>query len=153
MTLKDKKPGDHVILRLKNQESPMIIDWMNAQSNLSDAIRYLIEEEIKAHDVRDLQEYIPAKRKPLQNHEKKHTVEENEQAQESVEPVSEAQPAWEAAASEDVAEKFAESDEMKSTEAEVQETDHLQEKMKESQKQGEHEEDLSEELVDHWMNI
>lgn len=153
MTLKDKKPGDHVILRLKNQESPMIIDWMNRQSNLSDAIRYLIEEEIKAHDVRDLQEYIPAKRKPLQNHEKKHTVEENEQAQKSVEFEIEAEPARESAASEDVEERFAEGDEMHSTEGEKQETDHLQGKMKESQKQVEHEEDLSDELVDHWMNI
>ncbi|HET7615917.1 MAG TPA: hypothetical protein VFK27_03080, partial [Bacillales bacterium] len=65
MAMKAKKPGDHIILRLKNNESPLIIDWMNHQSNLSDAIRFLIEEEIKANAVRDLQEYIPAKRKPL----------------------------------------------------------------------------------------
>lgn len=63
--MKEKKPGDHIILRLKNNESPVIIDWMNRQSNLSDAIRYLIEEEIKAHDLRNLQESIPAKRKPI----------------------------------------------------------------------------------------
>lgn len=66
MAMKQKKPGDHIILRLKNTESPLILEWINRQSNLSDAIRYLIEEEIKAHAVRDLQEHIPAKRKPLQ---------------------------------------------------------------------------------------
>lgn len=67
MAMKEKKPGDHIILRLKNNESPLIIDWINHQSNLSDAIRFLIEEEIKAHSIRDLQEYIPAKRKPLES--------------------------------------------------------------------------------------
>ena len=66
MAMKEKKPGDHIILRLKNTESPLILEWINSQSNLSDSIRYLVEEEIKAHSVRDLQEYIPAKRKPLE---------------------------------------------------------------------------------------
>jgi hypothetical protein len=66
MAMKEKKPGDHIILRLKNTESPLILKWINNQSNLSDSIRYLVEEEIKAHSVRDLQEYIPAKRKPLE---------------------------------------------------------------------------------------
>lgn len=64
--MKEKKPGDHIILRLKNTESPLILEWINSQSNLSDSIRYLVEEEIKAHSVRDLQEHIPAKRKPLE---------------------------------------------------------------------------------------
>lgn len=63
--MKEKKPGDHIILRLKNTESPVILDWINRQSNLSDAIRYLIEEEIRDHNLRDLQEAIPAKRKPV----------------------------------------------------------------------------------------
>lgn len=63
--MKEKKQGDHIILRLKNNESAIILDWINRQSNLSDAIRYLIEEEIKANQIRDLQEHIPAKRQAL----------------------------------------------------------------------------------------
>lgn len=146
MGLKDKKPGDHVILRLKNAESPVIIDWMNHQSNLSDAIRYLIEEEIKTHEIRDLQEYIPAKRKPLQIPEKKHTVEENRQVQE--EEITAAKNP------DNELEKPVDDNEMEipQTEERVEVISSEPEKVSESHSD-EKEDDLSDELVDHWMNI
>lgn len=65
--MKEKKPGDHIILRLKKTESPSVVQWINKQSNLSDAIRYLIEGDIQQHDIRDLQEHIPAKRSAVEH--------------------------------------------------------------------------------------
>lgn len=92
--MKEKKPGDHIILRLKNNESPIILDWINCQSNLSDAIRYLIEEEIKSHDLRNLQESIPAKRKPVSAGVKQEaaTVEQEAKPEQRSEPEAETQP-------------------------------------------------------------
>lgn len=92
--MKEKKPGDHIILRLKNNESPIILDWINCQSNLSDAIRYLIEEEIKSHDLRNLQESIPAKRKPVSVESKQiaASVEQDVEPESRSEPEPEAPP-------------------------------------------------------------
>ena len=39
-----------------------MMDWINGQSNLMDSIRFLVENEIRAHGVRNLQLFIPAER-------------------------------------------------------------------------------------------
>ncbi|MDN4071466.1 hypothetical protein [Fictibacillus terranigra] len=62
MMKKQKKPGDNISLKTKKNESPAIIDWINSQTNLMDSIRYLVENEIKANGVRNLQQHVPADR-------------------------------------------------------------------------------------------
>lgn len=57
-----KKPGDNISLKTKKNESPLIVDWINNQSNLMDSIRYLIENEVTANGIRNLQNHIPAQR-------------------------------------------------------------------------------------------
>ncbi|WP_182101706.1 hypothetical protein [Niallia taxi] len=47
-----KKAGDRVIWRLREDESPLIIDWLNQQSNISDAIRLLIEKDVSSNGIR-----------------------------------------------------------------------------------------------------
>lgn len=59
---KQKKPGDNISLKTKKNEAPAIIDWINSQTNLMDSIRYLVENEIKANGVRNLQQHVPADR-------------------------------------------------------------------------------------------
>ncbi|EIT86028.1 hypothetical protein A374_06901 [Fictibacillus macauensis ZFHKF-1] len=59
---KQKKPGDNISLKTKKNEAPAIIDWINAQSNLMDSIRFLVENEIKANGVRNLQQHVPSDR-------------------------------------------------------------------------------------------
>lgn len=41
------------------------MQWINAQTNLMDSIRYLIENEIVRSGVRNLQAYIPSERNML----------------------------------------------------------------------------------------
>jgi hypothetical protein len=60
--MKPKKPGDNISLKTKKNESPVIIEWINGQTNLMDSIRYLIENEVTANGVRNLQHHIPAQR-------------------------------------------------------------------------------------------
>lgn len=60
---KIKKPGDQILFRLKTNEQQEIINWINEQSNVSDSIRYLIEQDIIEKGYRDIQETIPSKRK------------------------------------------------------------------------------------------
>lgn len=57
-----KNPGDNISLKTKKSEDPAIMDWINSQSNLMDSIRYLIENEVRQHGVRNLQSFIPADR-------------------------------------------------------------------------------------------
>jgi|GEM_PF-1350595 len=59
---KPKKPGDNISLKTKKNESPVILEWINSQTNLMDSIRYLIENEVRANGVRNLQAHIPAER-------------------------------------------------------------------------------------------
>ncbi|MED4583537.1 hypothetical protein [Brevibacillus choshinensis] len=59
---KPKKPGDNISIKTKKNESPLIVDWINCQTNLMDSIRYLIENEVAANGIRNLQNYIPAER-------------------------------------------------------------------------------------------
>ncbi|QYR21786.1 hypothetical protein KZ483_01715 [Paenibacillus sp. sptzw28] len=59
---KIKQPGDNISLKTKKNENPAIMQWINAQTNLMDSLRYLIENELHQHGVRNLQSCIPAER-------------------------------------------------------------------------------------------
>ncbi|GAA3410476.1 hypothetical protein ACFFNY_21630 [Paenibacillus hodogayensis] len=59
---KQKLPGENISLKTKKNESAVIMDWINSQSNLMDSIRYLIENELRANGLRNLQHYIPSDR-------------------------------------------------------------------------------------------
>jgi len=60
---KNKQPGENISLKTKKKEDPLVMQWINSQSNLMDSIRYLIECEIMQHGVRNLQAFIPMERK------------------------------------------------------------------------------------------
>jgi hypothetical protein len=59
---KPKKQGDNISLKTKKNESPIIIEWINCQTNLMDSIRYLIENEVTVNGIRNLQNHVPAER-------------------------------------------------------------------------------------------
>ncbi|MED2737821.1 hypothetical protein [Bacillus toyonensis] len=59
---KDKIPGDNVIWRLKKNERAGILEWVNAQTNVTDAIRFLVESDIELNGIRNLAEETPSKR-------------------------------------------------------------------------------------------
>lgn len=59
--MENKKPKTYSYRPRKN-ENPYVIDWLEKQSNLNDAIRFLIEEDIKKNGIRDLSQFIPAVR-------------------------------------------------------------------------------------------
>ncbi|CAG7653306.1 hypothetical protein ACFQI7_30635 [Paenibacillus allorhizosphaerae] len=59
---KSKQPGENISLKTKKSESPAVMEWINSQTNLMDSIRYLIENEVRANGVRNLQRYVPADR-------------------------------------------------------------------------------------------
>lgn len=63
---KSKSPGDNISLKTKKTEDPLVMAWLNAQTNLMDSIRYLVENEIRQNGVRNLQAYIPMERTGLQ---------------------------------------------------------------------------------------
>jgi hypothetical protein len=65
---KVKQPGDNISLKTKKNENPLVMSWLNSQSNLMDSIRYLVECEISSNGVRNLQTCIPAERGELQEH-------------------------------------------------------------------------------------
>lgn len=62
---KTKSPGDNISLKTKKTEDPLVMAWLNAQTNLMDSIRYLVENEIRQNGVRNLQTYIPMERSGL----------------------------------------------------------------------------------------
>jgi hypothetical protein len=62
---KTKQPGDNISLKTKKTEDPAVMNWLNAQSNLMDSLRYLIEQEIAQHGVRNLQTVVPMERNVL----------------------------------------------------------------------------------------
>lgn len=62
---KMKQPGDNISLKTKKNEDPAVMQWINAQTNLMDSIRYLIENEIVTNGVRNLQTCVPAERSLL----------------------------------------------------------------------------------------
>lgn len=63
---KTKLPGENISLKTKKTEDPLIMAWLNTQSNLMDSLRYLVENEIAVNGVRNLQAYIPMERSRLQ---------------------------------------------------------------------------------------
>ncbi|WP_308636901.1 hypothetical protein [Paenibacillus silvisoli] len=62
---KTKLPGDNISLKTKKSEDPLVMAWLNMQTNLMDSFRYLVENEIMLHGVRNLQMFIPAERTSL----------------------------------------------------------------------------------------
>ncbi|NIK79145.1 hypothetical protein FHS15_004303 [Paenibacillus castaneae] len=63
---KTKQPGENISLKTKKSEDPLVMQWLNAQTNLMDSLRYLMEKEIVQNGVRNLQAYVPAERSVLQ---------------------------------------------------------------------------------------
>lgn len=57
-----KLPGENISLKTKKSEDPAVMEWINAQTNLMDSIRYLIENELIQNGVRNLQTLIPSER-------------------------------------------------------------------------------------------
>lgn len=53
-----KKRGDPVIMRTKKNEPEYIMEWLNEQSNLSESLRYLIEQYVSENGVRDVREDV-----------------------------------------------------------------------------------------------
>ena len=85
MAKKEITPGKNFTVATKKDESETVLNWLNAQSNLSDSIRYLIENDIIQNGVRNLQEYIPAIRKPIAANTKiNNSVENNEEVDSKV---------------------------------------------------------------------
>jgi hypothetical protein len=62
---KTKQPGENISLKTKKTEDPAVMNWINAQTNLMDSLRYLVENEIARNGVRNLQAFIPAERNVL----------------------------------------------------------------------------------------
>ncbi|MGO4545159.1 hypothetical protein AB4Z29_10195 [Paenibacillus sp. 2TAB23] len=63
---KTKLPGDNISLKTKKTEDPLVMQWLNTQSNLMDSLRYLVEKEIASNGVRNLQAFVPMERSTLQ---------------------------------------------------------------------------------------
>ncbi|SEN50193.1 hypothetical protein [Paenibacillus sp. OV219] len=59
---KTKLAGDNMSLKTRKTEDPLVMAWLNAQTNLMDSFRYLVENEIMQHGVRNLQMFIPVER-------------------------------------------------------------------------------------------
>ncbi|WP_138753937.1 hypothetical protein [Paenibacillus sinopodophylli] len=66
---KTKQPGDNISLKTKKTEDPLVMQWLNTQSNLMDSLRYLVEREIASHGVRNLQAFVPMERSMLHSGE------------------------------------------------------------------------------------
>ncbi|GBG07428.1 hypothetical protein PAT3040_01979 [Paenibacillus agaridevorans] len=66
MMKKTKQPGDNISLKTRKNENAFVMAWINAQSNLMDSLRYLVEREVAANGVRNLQTCVPVERKGLQ---------------------------------------------------------------------------------------
>ncbi|KRE53592.1 hypothetical protein [Paenibacillus sp. Soil522] len=63
---KTKLPGDNISLKTKKTEDPLVMQWLNMQTNLMDSLRYLVENEIMLNGVRNLQAFVPMERNMLQ---------------------------------------------------------------------------------------
>jgi hypothetical protein len=63
---KIKQPGDNFSLKTRKTEEPLVMQWINSQTNLMDSLRYLIENEIVRNGIRNLQTVIPTERSLLQ---------------------------------------------------------------------------------------
>ncbi|REE78686.1 hypothetical protein A8990_12583 [Paenibacillus taihuensis] len=63
---KTKLAGENISLKTRKTEDPLVMAWLNAQTNLMDSLRYLVENEIMQHGVRNLQMFIPMERAGIQ---------------------------------------------------------------------------------------
>ncbi|MGO4889938.1 hypothetical protein ACJ2A9_19515 [Anaerobacillus sp. MEB173] len=52
----NKKKNKMVNFRLRKDEDPLIMNWLDAQSNLASAFRYMIRKDSLTHGIRDLAE-------------------------------------------------------------------------------------------------
>jgi hypothetical protein len=60
---KKMEAGKGFTFNSRDDEHDFVIEWFNQQDNVTDSIRYLIEQDIAIfRGVRNLQEYIPSKR-------------------------------------------------------------------------------------------
>ena len=59
---KEKKHAMQWTFRLNKKVHPKVIEFCNKQSKITDSLIYLIEKEIQANGVRNLQEHIPSVR-------------------------------------------------------------------------------------------
>lgn len=59
------KPGDTLVMRTRVDEDPLIFEWADKQGEIGDAIRFLIEQEIRTNGLRNLAENIQSRRPPL----------------------------------------------------------------------------------------
>ncbi|WP_157373761.1 hypothetical protein [Thermobacillus composti] len=55
----EAKPGKAIVLKLREDEEQLVIDWINKQTMYSDSIRYLIQKEIAENGLRNLQLFVP----------------------------------------------------------------------------------------------
>lgn len=65
-------------IQRKDLYSPSFLEWISAQSNFSDSIRYLIEQEIILNGIRNLGKYIPQERdleEAIREHSRLHSEE------------------------------------------------------------------------------
>lgn len=54
--------GKPVVMRTRDDEEQLVLDWLNLQSKYSDSIRFLIQKEIAENGLRNLQGFIPQSR-------------------------------------------------------------------------------------------
>jgi len=55
----EAKPGKPVVLKLREDEQQLVLDWINAQTVHGDSLRYLIQKDIAENGIRNLQLIIP----------------------------------------------------------------------------------------------
>lgn len=55
-------PGKPVVMKTREDEEQLLMDWINLQTTYSDSIRYLIQKEIAENGLRNLQGFIPQSR-------------------------------------------------------------------------------------------
>jgi hypothetical protein len=53
------KPGKPCVMKLRDDEEELFLNWLNMQSMYSDSLRYLVQKEIAEHGLRNLQLIIP----------------------------------------------------------------------------------------------
>ncbi|WP_337035194.1 hypothetical protein [Paenibacillus illinoisensis] len=59
---KSPERGKPAVMKLRDDEEEAIIEWISAQSNYSDSLRYLIQKEIAMNGIHNLQLQIPTVR-------------------------------------------------------------------------------------------
>jgi len=55
----EAKPGKPAVMKLREDEEQLVIDWINKQTVYADSMRYLIQKDIAENGIRDLQLSIP----------------------------------------------------------------------------------------------